>query len=458
MASEIRTLKGTIKAIPLEIYRREGQENASPIKRSVLYLHVVEVGGKLLVSGSCLEGNFNALLSPEVVERAQLREKYTSEEWRSIVQELLLKTAIRGIQAQLDIIARIKTDYIYDEITKELQMEESQDTDLEPPELSLLVTTRGKFPITMGTLFLANIDTLEEEVITEVVDQERNVYNWLELMAAQYSDAAAKESFLELENAKLRLQKDTLLLELDTLAASYERTIADLNDKFLQVLNSKKERIFQLENHQNDPLELLNLRYISDNKMNLDHMVIDRSKIPDKLDSVYLSPPKGAKREGRKRSSGEKKSTRKRVRLVKKEPKNEDDTVSTIALRLRSSMLDHELVRSIIKHEKGDSEDESFSSEDFNDENSGMHNARNSDEEQDNIGGFKEQNEAKMAPSEQETDYDSESDNGAETHRKEPEKDRGSDPSLTGPRSSSPIQPVELDPADNSTDFSDLLG
>lgn len=447
-------INGTIKAVPLEIHRRADSSD-SLIKRSTLYIHVVRDGERLLVSGSCLEGNFNAVLAPEDVEKAQLRGDHTREEWAQIVDRLLLKTAIQDPHQELAIIARIRTDYSYDDTTTELVMDESQDADLPSPDLSLVVTTRGKFPITVGTLRLANIDTLEEDGLTDIVERERNVYNWLELMTAQYAQATKREVGLETENLKLLLEKDTLKLELDNLAAAYELIIADLNDKFLQVLNSKKQRIFQLENHQQDPLEHLNLRYISDNKMNLDHMTIDRSKIPDKLDSIYVLPQNGPKGEHQKRKGASEKSPRKRIRLVKKEPDDDEHDKGTIALRLRSSMSDHELVRSIVKHEEHDSDSENVPSDGSQSPDPSDAFVAKQSGESDKPGDFSDQIDAKTAPQDQETDYDTENEEQEPSHQEYQEKSREKGP-ITAADPSPQADPVQTDSADLATDYSDL--
>lgn len=125
-----------------------------------------------------------------------------------------------------------------------------------------------------------------------MIRSEQNLFNWLDVLLLNNQTLNDELHASRQSNLLLKEENERYKNELEMSAIQHKNIIEDFLDKFYQVLNAKKDRIWELEDKNLTQLEGLNEKYIRQNKFNLKNYTIDKDKIPDELDEVYTSPTK----------------------------------------------------------------------------------------------------------------------------------------------------------------------
>lgn len=185
--------------------------------------------------------------------------------------------------------------------------------------LLLSIKTKALFPVTIGTLNLPAV---------EVDDEEETMFDWLELTISQNTYLANQQNLMKAEIEDLKAENHNLQKSYDQSKTDYESIIQDLETKFYQILNSKKDRIWEL-------LQQINTT-ASGNDLNGGRIIglnerfeksrnrlknIDIDKIKPEIDEKYVQKKKEPlikKREASKKRIRVKKEKGDGIPLVKK--------------------------------------------------------------------------------------------------------------------------------------------
>ncbi|KAF8001314.1 hypothetical protein HF325_003815 [Metschnikowia pulcherrima] len=135
-----------------------------------------------------------------------------------------------------------------------------------PPELQLSVRTSDVLSVEYGRILLQHIDA---ENLTETDREGTNLLAWIEENVSQMGVVQA-----ELFDKKRQLRDfEAVMAEkqrmIDEMETDYRTILNDVEDRFFQVLESKKRRIAQLEGENPEDFALLNEKYKRRQKSNL---------------------------------------------------------------------------------------------------------------------------------------------------------------------------------------------
>lgn len=299
--SRKNALAGYIKSIPLII---EDKETKKIIKKESLYLHSSRNGSEIgksnftniSLTAMIQEGCFHIDITKENCSTFKRKGHFTFAEWESIMQHLFPIDDHHEPSTADDLVASAKfisLEQYYDPDTNELL------DDVELPLISEFITidikTNAKLPITVGSMDLPYAD-IENDLQTSVmIRTEQNLFNWIDLLLLNNYKLNKELHASKQSNLLLKEENEQCKNELETSAVQHKKIIDDFLDKFYQVLNAKKDKIWELEDKTLKRLEGLNEKYINQNKFNLKNYTINKDKIPDELDKVYTSPTKRKK-------------------------------------------------------------------------------------------------------------------------------------------------------------------
>lgn len=312
-SSSKTALLGCIQSIPLII---EDKETKKIIKKASLYLHSSRNGSEvenssftnISLTAMNQEGSFHIDITKENCSRFKRKGHFTVAEWESIIQHLFPIDDYNepSIADDLAVSAKfISLEQYYDLDTNELL--DDDDLPLVSEFITIDIKTNAKLPITVGSIDLPYTDTENDLGTSSMIRSEQNLFNWLDVLLLKNQRLNKELHASRQSNLLLKEENERYKNELETSAIQHKNIIEDFLDKFYQVLNAKKDRIWELEDKNLSQLEGLNEKYINQNKFNLKNYTIDKDKIPDELDEVYTSPTK------RKRTAdGSKKTMQKR--------------------------------------------------------------------------------------------------------------------------------------------------
>jgi len=175
--------------------------------------------------------------------------------------------------------------------------------------LTISIKTKDTIPITIGSLDLQPVDFKEEPELNQ-----GDLFDWLQLATLQNSSMAStlRQLHSKIESLELLIYK--MKKSIETSKSDYELIINDLETKFYQVLNSKKDYIWRLLNEKtssrSDHIAGLNSHLLTgrDWLNNIDETAIKDELDPKFLKSRKLTTEKGSTKRrkiARKRNSGD---------------------------------------------------------------------------------------------------------------------------------------------------------
>ncbi|CUM56360.1 unnamed protein product [Debaryomyces tyrocola] len=291
-------LSGCIQSIPLII---EDKETKKIIKKASLYLHSSRNDSEfenssftnISLTAMNQEGSFHIDITKENCSKFKRKGHFNVAEWESIIQHLFPIDDHNEPSIADDLVLSAKfisLEQYYDPDTNELL--DDDELPLVSEFITIDIKTNAKLPITVGSIDLPYTDTENDLETSSMMLSEQNLFNWLDVLLLNNQRLNKELHASRRSNLLLKEENECYKNESETSAIQHKNIIEDLLDKFYQVLNAKKDRIWELEDKNLNQLEGLNEKYINQNKFNLKNHTIDKDKIPDELDEVYTSPTK----------------------------------------------------------------------------------------------------------------------------------------------------------------------
>lgn len=348
-------LSGCIRSIPLLI---EDKETKEVIKRSSLYLHCSKHPSshatdfaEISVTAMNQEGCYNTIITKENCSELKRKGNYTDDEWEEIVSHLFPIEELAGPSKADNLTTSAKlisSKSYYDTKTKELI------DDDELPLVSEIITvdikTKSKLPVTVGSIDIRYVDAESDVDINKEILKEQNLFNWIDLLLFRNQVLGEELTTLRATNSSLTDENACYRSELELSTVQQKAIIDDIQDKFYQVLNAKKDKIWELENKGLDHLEGLNQSFLAQNKFNLKNETIDKDKIPDKLDEIYMTSPKKRKSAPSNVAGKSRKRVRKKESTVSPQsPKRQEASPLSAATK---KLSDREIVSSIYTNDE----------------------------------------------------------------------------------------------------------
>jgi hypothetical protein len=321
-----RRIDGNILGpIPLLV---EDNQRAT-ISNNCLYLHTSksneipsEDPGIVNISvGAVYElGGFYTVITPKVGKNMFRKLPDLSiENWYDIVTNLFPIDNITEAHVS-------ETDYsIIDkyQLSGRILVEKDSQGDYVDVVLTISIKTKDAIPITIGSLDLKPVDFKEEPSLNQ-----GDLFDWLQLSTVQNSSMASELRQLNQKVEYLELLIYKLKKSMETSKSDYELIINDLETKFYQVLNSKKDYIWRLLNEKtpcpSDRIAGLNSHLLTGrDKLHY----IDESAIKEELDPKFL---KARKLSTEKADTKRRKTARKRNSPDSSQQDTDDDKTNPV--------------------------------------------------------------------------------------------------------------------------------
>lgn len=289
---------GHFETIPLTIILKL---TGATIKQSFMLLRISHTPDSKLVHviAACEEGVFDTQLSRLKIKRGKRKSDLSEEKWLSITNclfkdDLLATTTLPKEFENVVFIGKLTSLEQYDEVTGDLIGDELAE---EVPEFELVICSKGILLVTYGSFELPLRATDE---LTSVERNEYDVLQWVRWQTDQIKELKTK--FLEADT-RAREQEQIATIkenEIQDMTKDYKFIILDLEDRFFQVLESKKRKIRELEGSDSSDLEVLNLEYKRRNAQNLNVVNIEDIEMGDAQLAIEKPQRKRIKKEVKK--------------------------------------------------------------------------------------------------------------------------------------------------------------
>lgn len=288
---------GKFETIPLTIILRK---TGSTVKETFMLLRISHALESRFVHviAACEEGVFDAQLSRPKIKRGKTKADLSEDNWLSITNALfsddfLGETALPNEFENVNFMGKLTSLEQYDEVTGDLIGDELAD---EVPEFELSICSKGILLIIYGSfkLSLRSTDGLMGEE-----RQKYDVLQWVQWQTEQIKELKTK--FLKSDKHARDQEKIATIKEdeIKEMTNDYKSIILDLEDRFFQVLESKKRKIRELEGDDSSDLDLLNLEYKKRNAQNLNIVNIEDIVLGDAHTEIKKPQRKRIKKEVR---------------------------------------------------------------------------------------------------------------------------------------------------------------
>lgn len=257
---------GKVVSISLDVVSRE---TGRKVKTGLAQLKIIpSKEGILYFLAACEEGMFEARFSTSKLKKAKMKLDLQDEEWEKITAYVFNANLIEENQAPLGfenviLSGRLTSLEEYDTKTGELVGEELSSI---PPDFEISVRTNGMLSIEYGLISLQYKDM---DDLTETERSGMNLLTWILDMAKQLeyvqSELFQKERLLK-ETQAILVEKERAI---DEMESDYKTILHDMEDRFFQVLESKKRKISELEGENHETFSLWNENYKQKQKSNL---------------------------------------------------------------------------------------------------------------------------------------------------------------------------------------------
>ncbi|KAK6458179.1 uncharacterized protein RJT20DRAFT_133620 [Scheffersomyces xylosifermentans] len=327
-------LTGTVISIPFEILDEDSDD---VIKQTLLFVHVSKAEYEpsedpnfinISLTAGYEDGTFHTTITKDSssgIFRKNLTSKdaVKEEDQLEALQELfpldnedVIEEEKKYKDLRLSVRMVTKRQY-YDEETKDL-IEEDDDPNEKPIVIS--IKTNALIPITLGNIELDPVNLEEDPNLKD----ERSLFNWMDLILVQNKSMLAQIKSLQSKVGSLKEENYQLHNSYQICKNEYSMIVNDLESKFYQVLNAKKDKIWELTNREapSNHLELLNQDFVGGAAK---LQAIDKSQIPSQLDAKYLSPTKKRKATTTPKPAAKKRDTRKKKHVSEEEDEEDVD-------------------------------------------------------------------------------------------------------------------------------------
>ena len=262
----MQNLTSRVVSISLDVISRD---SGRKVKTSRAQLRIEKTHEDVLrLLTACEEGMFEARFTASKLKKAKVNQDLSEEKWENITKYLFHANVLDEVTApagyeNVSITGRLISLEDYDPETGVLVGDELSDI---PPELQLSVRTSDVLSVEYGRISLQHIDA---ENLSETDREGTNLLAWIEENVSQMGIVQA-----ELFDKKRQLRDfEAVMAEkqrmIDEMETDYRTILNDVEDRFFQVLESKKRRIAQLEGENPEDFALLNEKYKRRQKSNL---------------------------------------------------------------------------------------------------------------------------------------------------------------------------------------------
>lgn len=328
------------RTIPLTVVQKQ---NGSTVKTITTPLRILAAGKDTVrVIAACQEGIFETILSRLKIKRAKTNVLVNNEDWSAIVASLISvgpeKVELPEKFDNLTLSGKLISLEQYD-TNGELKGDELAE---EIPQFELSICSEGPLLVVYG-FFKLEFQAMEEKSHTKDYD----LLEWVQLQTKMIENL--RDSLKEAEERATEQEEIAKVKEdeIKDMTKDYRSILHDLQDRFFQVLQSKKQRIRELEGNDHSDLELLNFEYKERNRDNLNHVNIEDIM----LEGAHLELERKRPRVAKKGNTKTKTNSETRTKATKAEISQEEE-----------SELDKE---ESDRTESGESEDENFEDEEL---------------------------------------------------------------------------------------------
>lgn len=351
-------LQGRIITVPLDVYRREDGEY---IKTSQLQVNIQikETDGEKYYSllFACQEGIYGSELSPVKIKRCKSKKDIDESEWLQLFESLFTDDMLaedgrpEGFE-NAEIAGKLDSLENYDSKTGELTEGDLAD---EAPALTVFIRSRGKLSVEYGS-FQAQVKEADGDDLEG--KREIDILNWVLLQSNQLKQLAKRlrDTDRELKEAK-EDAKDTEE-EIKQTIEDYNSILRDLEDRFYQVLNAKRQRILELLGDDTEDLKHLNETFEVKNRTNLNRVRVEEII---KGEGFKAFEEKEKEREdaraSKKRGSSGTRNPPKTRRIARKEPSRNDLKVEKNTIKQEEELKSEEEELRSEEEEKADSDE-----------------------------------------------------------------------------------------------------
>ncbi|ODV81909.1 uncharacterized protein CANTADRAFT_45306, partial [Suhomyces tanzawaensis NRRL Y-17324] len=236
-------LSGTIWPIPLTV---EDRNTHDIIKSTTIYLHVArsQISNddpnftNISITGVYQDGSFHTDITAELSQSIFRGGRVPKKEWTSVLAGLFPideEDRDSEISQRLQVEARLMAlQSQYDPLTGDLL---ESDDDPNSGALAVSIKTTDKLPLTVGSFDLAAV---------ELDEHQGNLFNWLDLIHGQRTAMSSEIELLKKRISTLEQENFAVRANYETSAKSHRMIVDDLEQKFYQLLDSKKETIWSL--------------------------------------------------------------------------------------------------------------------------------------------------------------------------------------------------------------------
>lgn len=246
---------GHIKAIPLSV---QDKDTKKLIKVSTLFVHSIgeeskgttQSFGNIYVTAVHQEGRFHSVITKENCFHLRKRGDFSTEEWESKIAALFPRTVSfeqNGNEAKdLQLSAKLfSLEEYYDSQTRELI--DTEDMLSLSDYITIDIKTRDQLPVTLGSLDLFYADESDKLGSNELLQNELDLFLWLGILSQERDMAITRLAEAEEKIESLNKQNNFYKKEVEDSSRSHRELVVDLQDKFFQLLNAKKDKIWHLQ-------------------------------------------------------------------------------------------------------------------------------------------------------------------------------------------------------------------
>lgn len=254
-----------IFTVPLDIYNKRNGDFIKCAEAQVKVNTDSEADTTAVVV-ACQEGIFGAVLTTTKIRRCKTNTDLSDARWHELFSQCLgFSDAVSSdVEARVRLDSYERYDSHGDLIGDELAAEE--------PQMELAIRTVGTLLVVYGKIAL-QLKSAEDASKQELADMD--LLQWISIQCKQLSEEQKKNRNMQEANERIRLEVECKEREIKETINDYTAILKDLENRYYQVLNSKRRKIFELEGIDQRELDPLNETFKKKNEHNLDSVTVD---------------------------------------------------------------------------------------------------------------------------------------------------------------------------------------
>ncbi len=300
-------LSGKIISFPL---RLEDKTTHESIKESKVYAYSNVDNTCLTITALMAEGTYQAKLDrKQQVASKRAKDMFDDDQWLAELVNIFVAPQSERHDDNLVVVGKLltsSTNYVEGRLVDE---DSPRSGGLIDEMVVSIKTSHQKLPLTVGAFLLR---LMRDEAME---GPETDLLCWLDLLVSRDMANAIAIKDLQHQNAKLIRERDYYRKEVVRSAAEHAAIIKDIESHFYKVLNSKKDRIWELEQEaalggyggSAAGIDGLNEVYLSKNKFTLQRELLDLSAVPSEFrdELKKRKAPKAATKRSKKKEDGD---------------------------------------------------------------------------------------------------------------------------------------------------------